>query len=335
MKGASGADYTLLQGDLTKLEGQDTAALAKITTIEHKGATARKAAVSKAAAAARAAATAYMQGLETTATGLLSAADASKTVAATRKTFGALIAFYKREADDTHLTRLERAKYAKLAIDEANRMTADIKRDKAAAAKAVTTKQLSSLGIGTGQTISQLLDKVKTAGTAKKEGVTVAANVGVSTVNQLKTETDQVAKALQGTFLDTNVSRNLITKIRKLLSGQLGGLNADMRGKIQQLLTGLTADLSSGVDGFNLTAADKRRRFLDRQYSDTYGKLKTSKNLRALQGGGSMPGVKVGRVTPQKIDYHFSPVMQVIADEPLGHALDRAFFRQKIAFRGA
>lgn len=322
LKHASGTERDLLIGELTTLTKQDTAAYKQIASIQ-------KSEHAKAAAAARKAAHEYLQGITTTATNLLAEADSAKTVTAVRKTYAKLIAYYKTEAADTHLTALQRARYAKLAIDEQKKMAKQIAADEKAQKKAIETKQLASLGVGAGQSISELLQRVKDAATAKEEGIP-SVGTGPPSVRALKTEADQVAKALKGTYLDTNVSRSVISKIKTLLSGQLGSLNSEMRNKIQQLLQGLRNDMKS-FDGFNLSAADKRRRFLDKRFADRYG--------TNVAGGSGLPRVRSGglgrmaasKVSPQVIHYHFEPHMQVIANEPIGHALDRSFFRQRVA----
>jgi hypothetical protein len=321
LKTATGSERDLLIGELTTLTKQDTAAFKQIAAIErHEHA--------KAAAAARAAAHAYLQGIQTTATNLLAEADSAKSVSAVRKTYAKIIAFYKREAHDAHLTALQRARYAKLAIDEQKKMTHAIIAERKREAKALETKQLASIGIGSGQSIGELLQRIKDAATAKEEGLP-SVGAGPPSVRALKTEADQVAKALKGTYLDTNVSRSVIGKIKTLLSGQLGGLNATMRNKIQQLLQGLRNDMKS-FDGFNLTAADKRRRFLDKRFADRYGTNVANSRVPTIRTGG-LGRMGTSKVSPQVIHYHFEPHLKVIANEPIGHALDRSFFRQRVA----
>lgn len=334
--GATGVNRDLLVGDLTKLTTKDTSAFRAIEAIHKRETAATAAAARKAATAARAAATAYRQGIDTEATQLKASADSSSTVSTTRKSFGKLIAFYKREAQDAHLTRLERARYAKLAIDERKAMIRDIAKDRKAEAAALESKQLGALGVGKGSSISQLLDRLKQDAEDKQSGIK-PTGLGTPSVRALKTEADQVAKALKGTYLDTSESRNVITRIRKLLGGSMGALNADMRGKIRTLLQGLKGDLSTGVDGFNLAAADKHRRFLDRRYADQYGKRqgKAGAHLMlppGLRGFGT--ATAAAKVQPLQVHYHYEPHLQVIANEPIGHALDRGFFKMRNAMGG-
>jgi hypothetical protein len=86
----------------------------------------------------------------------------------------------------------------------------------------------------------------------------------------LKRELGNVSEFIKGTILDTGAHRSMLAKIRRLLSGQLGALSADMRSKIKELLDDLKGQMNE-FDGFNLTAADRRRRFLDKNRADRYG----------------------------------------------------------------
>lgn len=335
MKGATGVTKGLLETDLTKAESADTAAYNKIAQLNHQGAAAARAAAAKAKSAARAAAAAHRQSVETTATELQTAATGTTSAGATRRAFGKLISFYRREAHDADLTRLQQAHYAKLAVDAKVKLAHQLAADQKRAAKAITNKQLAALGIGPGSSVSELLQKVKQAATDKQNGVTSSGTIGTPTVRTLKTETDQIAKALKGTYLDTDASRNVLAKVRNVLSGHLGALNAEMRGKIQQLLTGLKGDLSNGVDGFNLTAADKRRRFLDRRFADSYGGQHGGRQHhelvlpRGLRGFGM--NMTPAKLAPLQVHFHYEPKITAIANEPIGHALNRGFFKMRVA----
>jgi hypothetical protein len=52
----------------------------------------------------------------------------------------------------------------------------------------------------------------------------------------------KIEAGLGGTLLDTDKNRNLISRIRKVLSGQLGALSRDVRLKIKDLEDALTGD---------------------------------------------------------------------------------------------
>ena len=91
----------------------------------------------------------------------------------------------------------------------------------------------------------------------------------VPTRAALKRELGNVQSVIKGTFLDTAEHRSLLSKIRRLLSGQLGALSADVRAKVKEMLDGLKGQMNE-FDGFNLTAAEKRRRWLDRRLADRY-----------------------------------------------------------------
>jgi hypothetical protein len=86
----------------------------------------------------------------------------------------------------------------------------------------------------------------------------------------LRVELGSVSDVIKGTFLDTGRTRNLLRSIRRLLSGELGALSADVRNKVKELLDDLKGQITD-FDGFNLTQADKRRRFLDKQRADRFG----------------------------------------------------------------
>jgi hypothetical protein len=112
----------------------------------------------------------------------------------------------------------------------------------------------------------------------------------------LKRELGTVSQAIKGTFLDTGEHRSLLSKIRRLLSGQLGSLSAEVRAKVKELLDGLKGQMDA-FDGFNLTKADKRRRFLDRRFADRYA------------GHSDHPG-RGGQGQGGRGDtYHYSPVI--------------------------
>lgn len=99
----------------------------------------------------------------------------------------------------------------------------------------------------------------------------------------LKKELGNVQDALRGTFLDTNATRSVLVKIRKLMSGQLGALSADVRSTVKQMLDDLKGQLGE-FDGFNLTRAEKRRRSLDKSLSGPVGGGSGSRGGR--RGGG-------------------------------------------------
>jgi hypothetical protein len=111
----------------------------------------------------------------------------------------------------------------------------------------------------------------------------------------LKRELGNIQSVIKGTFLDDAAHKSMLSKIRRLLSGQLGALNADMRSKLKELLDGMKGDLNE-FDGFNLTAADRRRRFLDRTRADRYGGH-LDHPARGAHGGGVHNS------------YHYSPVI--------------------------
>lgn len=127
----------------------------------------------------------------------------------------------------------------------------------------------------------------------------------------LRRELGTVSAAIKGTFLDTDEHRSLLRRLRRLISGQLGSLSSDMRSKIKELLDGLKGQLDE-FDGFNLTRAERRRRFLDRQ-------LSRADRYRAHPAG------HVTKVYNQPITVHADP------KEPWERAAKRAHWRLRHA----
>lgn len=215
----------------------------------------------------------------------------------------ALVAFYEKEAHDSKLTRKQRARYAGLAIGERRREQREASTQASALRKARDRIQFRAVGLG--PTGGELDPSVKA----------------------LRAEASHVQTAIKGTFLDVGSNRKLMQGIRRVLSGELGTLSVEMRSHVKSLLDNLKGQLTE-FDGFNLTAADKRRRFLDRQYADRY------RRSVAASSSATAAGVVSAAGGSNKV-VHFSPQMHVVQDEPVRRALDRAYFRMRVHTIGA
>jgi hypothetical protein len=170
-------------------------------------------------------------------------------------------------------------------------------------------------------------------------GLSATGDALTPTRKALKVELTKVGDVVKGTFLDTGHTANVLDSIRKILNGRLGAISSDVRSHIATLLDDLKGQVSA-FDGFNLTAADRRRRFLDRRYADHYGGAgpgdASARSRYQLAGAGpntlarqlGLNAVKSGQAA---YHFHFEPHLNVIANEPIGHALDRSFFRMRVA----
>jgi TP901 family phage tail tape measure protein len=68
-------------------------------------------------------------------------------------------------------------------------------------------------------------------------------------VKALRAQLGRISEAIKGTFLDTGKTKGVLANIRKLLSGGLGALSADVRAKIAEILSGVDQKLSEGAKG--------------------------------------------------------------------------------------
>ncbi len=76
-------------------------------------------------------------------------------------------------------------------------------------------------------------------------GLTAEGETPVPTSKSLRRQLGSINKAIEGTFLDTKKTGSLLARIRRLLSGALGKLGADVRAKIAEIL----ADLRGQLEG--------------------------------------------------------------------------------------
>lgn len=191
------------------------------------------------------------------------------------------------------------------------------------------------------QQLKQVRQQAHDATQFRALGLSSTGDALTPTRKQLRTELTQVGDVVKGTFLDTGHTANVLDSIRRILNGRLGAISADVRSHIASLLDDLKGQVSA-FDGFNLTAADRRRRFLDRRYADRYGGDPSgpgdvsARSRYQIAGAGpntlarqlGLNAVKSGQATWH---FHFEPHLNVIANEPIGHALDRSFFRMRVA----
>lgn len=122
-------------------------------------------------------------------------------------------------------------------------------------------------------------------------GLTGTGDALAPTRKALQSEAGRITKALSGTVLDTDKSRNTIARVRKLLSGQFGALTRETRMRMKDLLDALNPDENGktgplfaghGVSLSKLTAGLPRAQALMIQQRLAAAKLST------------MPGVAIG-----------------------------------------
>jgi hypothetical protein len=132
----------------------------------------------------------------------------------------------------------------------------------------------------------------------------------------LRHQLGPIEKSIHGTILDTAANQRILARIRRVLAGGLGAVTKEVRDHIAQMFADWRSQLQQETDGFNLTAADKRRRFLDTQYRDAY-----HRRHRGVTTSGVVPS------------HH--EVTHVHADgaspERVTAALDRKAFRRRQA----
>jgi TP901 family phage tail tape measure protein len=92
-----------------------------------------------------------------------------------------------------------------------------------------------------------LIEKRRAARSARQFralGLTAEGDTPVPTAKQLRRQLGSINKAIEGTFLDTKKTGSLLARIRRVLSGALGKLGADVRAKIKEILDDLHSQLS-------------------------------------------------------------------------------------------
>lgn len=90
-------------------------------------------------------------------------------------------------------------------------------------------------------------------------GLTATGDELAPTRKALQAGLSKIEAGLGGTLLDTDKNRNLISRIRKVLSGQLGALSRDVRLKIQDLEDALTGDGKLGGPLTDIQAVTGRK----------------------------------------------------------------------------
>jgi hypothetical protein len=134
-----------------------------------------------------------------------------------------------RRATEAAALRVRKADLAKQHRDElqliAQRRADALEEAREAAKLARQTRQFRALGFGPG-------------GADLIPGVTA-----------LRRQLGNVGDAIKGTFLDTNKTRSLLGNIRKVLSGGLGKVSAEVRAKVKEMLDDINRQLREHTRG--------------------------------------------------------------------------------------
>jgi hypothetical protein len=140
------------------------------------------------------------------------------------------------------------------------------------------------------QQTNELLAQQRNARQFRILGLGPTGEAIVPTVKRLQKELLTVSAAVKGTFLDTDKTKGLLNRIRKALKDGLGGMSADVRRTIQQLLGDINRQLSQNTDNL-------KTKFRKANLTALLGGLGlTADQLRELQGRLSQLGP--GGVTP-------------------------------------
>jgi hypothetical protein len=140
------------------------------------------------------------------------------------------------------------------------------------------------------QQTNELLAQQRSARQFRVLGLGPTGEPIVPTVKRLQKELLTVSAAVKGTFLDTDKTKGLLNRIRKALKDGLGGMSADVRRTIQQLLGDVNRQLSQNTDNL-------KTKFRKANLTALLGGLGlTADQLRELQGRVSQLGP--GGVTP-------------------------------------
>jgi hypothetical protein len=155
--------------------------------------------------------------------------------------------------------------------------------------------------------------RVRQTAQFKALGLTGTGDELAPTRRALQAGLASIEKSIGGTLLDTDKNRNLIGRIRRVLSGQFGALSRDVRLKIKDLEDALSGDKKAGP----LTPQSAvGARFLEKALGISLSAAQAQR-VSGLHLTGIPRGGGVGRLVAPTHDTHFTILIDGHKVEPV------------------
>jgi hypothetical protein len=140
-------------------------------------------------------------------------------------------------------------------------------------------------------------------------------------VKALRRQRTNIAEALKGTFLDTKKTRSILNQIRKVLSGGLGKVGAEVRAKIKEMLDGINQQLKDHARSTTKFRAIDTSKFLEGITGLTADQKRAIRaRLAQVGAGGKVPttgpsAFGIGLAGGGMVNNYNGPIT-VVADNP-------------------